>query len=423
MKINEKNYDIGFADYDELSSLQQNLLKDHVDYCRQYSPYYKRIKDKLVDLSSLPFTAKEDVEKYNDEFLAVDESKIVDIVMSSGTTGKATKIMYTEKDLERLAYNEKKSFIGCGITQADIVLLTCTIDRCFVAGLAYFSGLRSLGAATIRNGHGTMESHMHMIDIHAPTVIVGVPTFIRKLGDYLLANGVDIHGSSVTKIVCIGEPLRDRNMQLLKVASDIEKMWGAKVYSTYASSEIVTTFCECEAQYGGHLHPDLAMVEIIDENEEVLGAGEIGEVVVTPFAIEGMPLIRFKTGDVSFLINEACSCGRKSTRLGPIIGRKKQMLKIKGTTVYPQAIYSVLSEIDGVADYYIEVFKEDDLSDDVVIHIAVDSQGLELDNVVEKMQAQLRVKLKMIVDEPEELRKVVYTPKSRKPIRFLDRRN
>ena len=109
-------------------------------------------------------------------------------------------------------------------------------------------------------------------------------------------------------------------------------------------------------------------MEIVDENGAVLSAGTVGEVVVTPLSVEGMPLIRFKTGDISFLMDEPCACGRSSPRLGPILGRKKQMMKIRGTTLYPQAVYSALDEMDGVDDYYMVVTSRGDLSDEMTIY-------------------------------------------------------
>ncbi|MBI1811653.1 MAG: AMP-binding protein [Nitrospirae bacterium] len=320
---------IEFSGRDRISEVQEKLLREHLDYLINNSPYYRRTLKgmdiqniSLKNLHELPYTDKSEFGKYCDDFLAAPLSKIVDIVFSSGTTGKPSQIMYTENDLKRLAYNEEISFAGCGITADDIVLLTCTIDKCFVAGLAYFLGIRSLGAAAVRNGLNTTASHLEIIQRARPTVIVGVPSFILKLGKYIESKNIDPRDIGVKRLVCIGEPLRDKDMSLLRMGSHIEEMWGAKVFSTYASSETITTFCECRMQAGGHLHPDLAIVEIVDEKGRVLQAGETGEVVVTPFSIDGMPLLRFKTGDVSFIIDEPCGCGRFSHRLGPKLGRK-----------------------------------------------------------------------------------------------------
>jgi phenylacetate-CoA ligase len=216
--------------------------------------------------------------------------------------------------------------------------------------------------------------------------------------------------------------VRDRNLQLLKIGHDLQEIWHAAVFSTYASSEIVTTFCECAAQQGGHLHPDLAIVEIVDEGGTVLPPGAAGEVVVTPLSVEGMPLLRFRTGDVSFLIDEQCSCRRFSPRLGPILGRKNQMMKIRGTTLYPQAVFSALEEMDVVKDYYIVVTSRGDLADYMTIYAAVDEVSCTADVIRDKLEARLRVRPEVMIADEEVVRQQVFDPKSRKPVRLLDRR-
>ena len=362
--------------------------------------------------------------KNNEEFFATSIEKIVDIVLSSGTTGKPTKIVYTESDLKRLAYNEEKSFLGCGFRPKDVVLLTCTLDRCFVAGLAYFLGIRAVGATAIRNGLNSLENHAEVIRRMRPTAIVGVPSFIRKLGIFLAESKAIPRAPAISKLVCIGEPLRSEDLQFLKLGRDLEEIWGARAYSTYSSSEIVTTFCECSAQAGGHLHPDLAIVEIVDEEGNVLCPGETGQIVVTPMGIEGMPLLRFKTGDISFIIDTPCNCGRNSLRLGPILGRKNQMMKVRGTTIYPQAIYSALEAIKGIKEYYIAVTSENELSDTIEVYLALNNNcGCTPEVIENKLQDRLRVKPRVFISDEELIREQVYNPQFRKPIRFIDRRN
>ncbi len=423
--------DIAFLSSDETRKVQQKMLQEHLIHCSKNSPYYRKMLNKtgidyahitLEHLSELPFTEKTDIELYNDDFRAVSPAKIVDIVLSSGTTGRPIRMMYTEHDLQRLAYNEEKSFAGCGITEEDVVLLTCTIDRCFVAGLAYFLGIRSIGATAIRNGLTSLESHAEIISRMDPSVIVGVPTFLTKLGLHMKQNWADPGKTAVSKLVCIGEPLRDKDLQILKIGDDLQHTWQAKVFSTYASSEIVTAFCECPAQQGGHLHPDLAIIEIVDENNVLVSPGDTGEIVVTPLAVEGMPLIRFKTGDISFMIENPCGCGRLSPRLGPILGRKKQMMKIRGTTLYPPAVYSVLEEIDAIIDYYIVLTSESDLSDHMTIHAAVNETSCAANIIQDKLQARLRVKPEVIITAEETIMGQVFVPESRKPVRLIDRR-
>ncbi len=416
---------------DEIRKVQERLFRKHLEFLLANSPYYRRTLRgfdcgtaslELGNITSLPFTDKTLFSEFNDDFLAVPMSRIVDIVLSSGTTGNPARVMYTENDLQRLAYNEEISFLGCGLTPEDIVLLTCTIDRCFIAGLAYFSGARSLGAAVIRNGLSSLESHLDIIRRIRPTVLIGVPTLLLKLGRYLLSRDVDPREMGVSKLICIGEPVRDRALALLKVGESIEEIWGAKAYSTYASSETITSFCECSCRQGGHLHPELAIVEIVDEKGRVLPTGETGEVVVTPLHIEGMPLLRYRTGDVSFLLDDRCGCGRNSPRLGPILGRKNQMIKFLGTTIYPNAIYAVLDEITGITEYCVEVSSNYDLSDIVKVYVSGNDTMCSSGIISERLQARLRVRPEVVVASGEEIRKMIFPGNSRKINHFVDRR-
>jgi phenylacetate-CoA ligase len=324
--------------------------------------------------------------------------------------------------LLRLEYNEKKSFLCCGINDQDRVLLTCTLDRCFIAGLAYFLGVRSVGATALRNGLNSLESHVELLRELKPTAIVGVPSFLYRLGIYVQESSDYGVFDSVKKLMCIGEPIRNKKFILSELGLKLQAMWNAKLYSTYASSETITTFCECEEGRGGHLHPDLAIVEIVDDYGENLDAGEVGEVVVTPLGCAGMPLVRFKTGDISYLDESLCVCGRNALRLGPILGRKQQRLKIQGTTLYPQAIYSVLEGIPGISDYYLEVTEKETLSDEVKVFLSLSCDDLPKEKIEKILNAKLRVAVKVYIKSVPEKRSIVFSSESRKPQKFFDYR-
>jgi phenylacetate-CoA ligase len=427
----DQNRKLEFSARAEIRAVQEGLLRKHLNYLFGHSSYYRALftaksidpaKVTLDSLHTLPLTDKTALGQHNDEFLAVPRSAIVDMVLSSGTTGRPTTMMYTENDLRRLAYNEEISLESCGLTRDDIVLLTCTMDRCFIAGLAYFSGVRNLGAAAIRNGLSGFESHLEIIQRLKPTAIVGVPTFLLKLGQFLKSRGIDPHASGITRLICIGEPVRDRGLKFLRVGESLEAVWGARVYSTYASSETITSFCECTAQQGGHLHPDLAVVEIVNDAGETVSPGELGEVVVTPLGIEGMPLLRFKTGDMSFLIDEPCSCGRHSVRLGPIVGRKNHMIKFRGTTLYPNSIYAVLDSLPGISEYYVTATSDFDLSDVVKITVALRDSFCTAEMIADKLQAHLRVRPEVVIASEDDVKSQVYAGNARKLIRFVDKR-
>ena len=208
------------ASIQEIKAYQENELRKVLTYVTQNSPFYKNhfgqcnldiqaIKT-LEDLQTLPVTTKEDLQNNNDAFYCVPQSKIRDIATTSGTLGSPVYIGLTDNDLERLAYNEALSFSCAGISEGDRVQLMVTLDRQFMAGLAYFLGLRKLGAGVIRTGAGTPQMQWDAILKYKPTYLVTVPSFLIKLVEYATAHGIDYNNSGIKGAICIGEPLRGR---------------------------------------------------------------------------------------------------------------------------------------------------------------------------------------------------------------------
>ena len=416
-----------FLALDELQRRQTMLLREHLGYCKNQSPFYRKKLSKidfadfeLSDLKHLPITSKSDIAENNSAFFAVNGEDIADIVLTSGTTGKPCQVVYTKHDMQRLAYNEQTALSLSGLTSADRVLLTCTMDRCFVAGLAYWLGVEKIGATAIRNGLSSINSHIAVIEQLNPSAIIGVPSFLKKLGTVLVEQNILF--DSVKRLICIGEPLRGENLQVLPILEKLSEIWNVPVFSTYASSEIVTSFAECQFRCGGHLNHNLAILEIVDENDRLLPCGETGDVIITPLAVQGMPLVRFRTGDVSFMMDQKCECGRSSYRLGPILGRKKQMLKIKGTTLFPQTIFSTLEAMDGVGEYFIEVNENGDLSDEVTVYVELTDRDISAKVISERLRTIARVSLNVIEVGCEAAMAKIYASGSRKPIRFIDLR-
>ncbi len=410
---------------ERLNGIQTAFLRKHLAYCSEHSPYYRTHLPRrdwsgfsLKDLPSLPFTDKQDLAADPSKFQAVPWSEVSDVVFSSGTTGNPCRIVYSRSDMERLAYNEQCCFAAAGMTPEDRVLLTCTLDRCFVAGMAYYLGACRLGASAIRNGLNTMESHAEVIRSLAPTMVVGVPSFLRHLGAHLKEQGVPTE--SVRALICIGEPVHDMEFGFSELGKQLRALWNARVHSTYASSEIVTSFCDCTECRGGHLRADLAILEIVDDAGNPLPPGEVGEVVVTPLRTTGMPLIRFRTGDISFRTEEPCRCGRFTPRIGPILGRRAQMLKIRGTTLYPQALFRVLDASPEIIDYYL-VATGRGLSDHVEVFAALRNPGSPVDMIEERLMSHCRLRFPVREISASEARGKIFGV-SRKPVRFFDRR-
>ena len=425
---------IEFSNTKEINTLQEKKLKIALQYLQDNSSFYKRMFLKnnidihkiksIEDLQQIPFTEKKDLQLYNDQFLCVPKRKIVDFITTSGTLSDPVTFAMTENDLLRLAYNEKISFECAGAKKGDVFQLMTTMDKRFMAGLAYFLGIRKLGAGIIRVGNGIVEMQWDTIRRMKPNVAVVVPSFILKLIKYAEENGIDYQNSSIKKFVCIGENLREPDFSLNLLGQSIKEKWDVELYSTYASTEMATTFCECAYGCGGHHHPELIICELIDENGKVVPQGEIGELTITTLGVEGMPLLRFRTGDLARFHTEPCKCGRTTMRISPIIGRLNQMIKYKGTTLYPPAIFDVLDNVSYIENYIVEVTDNESGTDDVLVKIGL-REETELDvvkDLKDRFRARIRVAPEVEVCPTELIKKISMPEISRKPIKIIDKR-
>ena len=427
--------DIEYQSVEQIKAYQEDLLHQALAYLSAHSPYYQRMFDRygiriekikhIEDLVKIPFTEKKDLQLFNEEFLCCPKDKIIDYITTSGTLGDPVTFGCTEKDLQRLAYNEKKSFECAGVRPGNVVQLMTTLDKRFMAGLAYFLGLRELGAGVIRVGNGIPELQWDTIRRIRPDTIMCVPSFILKLIQYAEEHGIDYKNSSVRRIIGIGEGMRDQDFNLNLLGRKIKEKWDVQLFATYSSTEMGATFSECEYGLGGHMHPELIIVEIIGEDGLPVPDGKPGEIVVTTLGVEGMPLLRFRTGDIAAKIVDQCKCGRNSYRLTPLVGRKNNMIKLKGTTLYPPAINDVLDNTDFVENYVIEVRQSEAGTDDVVVKIGLKYEP-EFDVVKtlkDSFRSRIRVAPAIEIHPVEEIQKINYPAKSRKPIKFIDLRN
>lgn len=426
------NREVSFGNRAEIERFQQERLSKQLEYVHRHSPFYRdhfrgydlsTIKS-ISDLVSLPVTTKEELQQRNMDFLCVERDRIIDYITTSGTTGDPITFAVTENDLERLADNEYASFLCADGSPRDIYQLMLTLDRRFMAGLAYFLGLRKLGAGIIRVGPGNAVLQFDTIGRTNPTVLVALPSFLVKLTEFAEKNGIDLSQTSVRSAVCIGEPLRDNNFNLNKLGRRITEKWDIKLYSTYASTEMGAAFTECGEGRGCHLNPEMIVVEFLDDRNLPVREGEPGEVTITSLGVEGMPLIRFKTGDICLHHRATCGCGRNTLRLGPILGRKNQMIKYKGTTLFPPAIYEILNEIGGVENYIVEVSTNSIETDDILVTIGSHRPGRELEkSIKDHFRAKLRVAPAVRFLTPKEVSRMQFPEMSRKPVTFIDKRN
>lgn len=433
-KMIDSEKDIEFCTPEEIRSFQNERLREALAYLAAHSPFYRRMfHDKDIEIESisavedlvrLPFTEKKDLQLHNSEFLCVHPAKVVDYITTSGTLGDPVTFGCTDRDLERLAYNEKKSFECAGVGPGNIVQLMTTLDKRFMAGLAYFLGIRKLGASVIRVGNGMPELQWDTIKRLKPDTLMCVPSFILRLIDYAEQHGIDYRNSSVRRIIGIGEGLREQDFSLNLLGSRIREKWNVELFATYSSTEMGATFSECPHSCGGHVHPELIIVEIIGDDNLPVPDGEVGEVVITTLGVEGMPLLRFRTGDMSSKITDRCACGRYSYRLTPLVGRKNNMIKLKGTTIYPPAINDVLDNTPYVVNYVVVVRNSFAGTDEVVVKVGIAS-SLPFDvikDLKDRFRSRIRVAPIVEVLSPEDVNRINNPACNRKPIKFIDER-
>lgn len=420
---------------EEIRSFQEARLHEAIDYAYTNSAFYRELFDSckiipadirtIEDLRRLPVTTKQDLQLRNKDFLCVDSSQIVDYVTTSGTLGEPVVFALTENDLDRLGYNELSSFTMAGCGRDDIMQLMTTIDRRFMAGLAYWLGARALGMGVIRVGNGIPELQWNTINSIHPTVCMCVPSFLMKLIAFAEENGIDYRSCSLRKAICIGEALRQPDGNLTTLGSRIHEKWPElELYSTYASTEMQASFTECSCHCGNHVPADLIIVEFLDDEGNPVAEGESGEVTITTLGVEGMPLVRFRTGDICIHYDSPCACGRNSTRLSSVIGRKGQMIKFKGTTLYPPALFDILDNIPEVKSYVVEVYTNSLGTDQVQIKLASDNHSESfVKQIKDIFRSKVRVAPDVVFEAPEIIAKMQMPPMSRKVVKFFDLRH
>ncbi|MFQ5585671.1 MAG: phenylacetate--CoA ligase family protein [Thermodesulfobacteriota bacterium] len=433
--MHERGYKLATNPMDRgaVKRMQDELLRTTVSYVAERSEFYRerlggssiRPRDiqTVEDIENLPLTSKEDIQTNNWAFLCVDRSEVSEVVATTGTTGEPVFFAMTGGDLERLAENEMRSFIGMGIGKEDIVQIAVTLDNLFGAGLAYYSGLKKIGAGIIRIGPQHASRQLELLRTLGPTVIVAVPSFMLHLAEIAERSGMNLEGLRLGKALLIGEAVRNRELGLNNIGTRVEATWGIEGYSTYGITEAAVAFTECTYHRGLHSHPDFAYVEVIDEEGKTLGEGEVGELVITTFKVEGMPLLRYRTGDITFMVDEECPCGATTQRIGPILGRKAQKLKVKGTTVYPEAIKNALCDIKDVVNYQIVAYTGNEGGDRIVLKIGSENRAPSfLEEIRLSVRSVARVAPEIEVLTPKEIECLVLAGERRKKMTFVDKR-
>ena len=425
---------IEFQPAPTIKRFQEQKLAEALAYVADHSPFYRQMFKEhridigkiryLEDLQHIPFTDKNDLQNRNEDFLCVPRHKIIDYITTSGTLGDPVTFAMTDSDLDRLAYNEQISFQCAGIEAGNVFQLMTTIDKRFMAGLAYFMGARKLGAGIVRVGNGIPELQWDTIRRIKPDAIIVVPSFILQIIKYAEEHGVDYRQSSVKKAICVGENVRQQDFSLNLLGQSIRDKWDIEIYSTYASTEMATSFTECRYGCGGHHHPELMICELIDDTGQPVREGEYGELTITTLNVEAMPLLRFRTGDIARFHTEPCRCGRTTMRISPIMGRLNHLVKYKGTTLYPPAVFDVLDDASYIENYVMIVSSNEFGNDHITIKIGLSATpAFDVIKVLkDHFRARIRVAPEIEICTVDDIKKICHSEINRKPIKFIDNR-
>lgn len=390
----------------EIEAIQLERLQETVKRVyEKVEPYRKKMDDKgvkpediksLKDLQKLPFVTKQDMrDNYPFGLFAVPKEELVRIHASSGTTGKPTVVGYTQKDLEMWTECVSRIAAMGGAGKEDVAQI-CFGYGMFTGALGLHFGLENMGAAIVPSSTGNTEKQLMYMKDFETTLLVATPSYALRIAEVAKQMGIDPKKDLKVKTALVGSELLTEAMR-----AEMHKMWGddVTVTSNYGMSELMGPGVsgECEELCGMHINEDYFIPEIIDpKTGEVLPPGEKGELVVTCIYKEALPLIRYRTKDITRLIYEPCKCGRTTVRMENLDGRTDDMLKIRGVNVFPSQIEEVLLGIEEIGPHYEIVVSRKDHSDILLIRVelleAVDSYR-QLEELEKKIRHKIRIVL------------------------------
>lgn len=391
---------------DEIEAIQLQRLQETVNRVYEKVPYYRAKMDEagvkpkdiktLKDVQYLPFVTKQDMrDTYPFGLFAVPKDELVRIHASSGTTGKPTVVGYTENDLK--VWTECVSRIAAmgGATSKDVAQI-CFGYGMFTGALGLHYGLENIGAAIVPSSSGNTEKQVMYMKDFGTTLLVATPSYALRIAEVAMSIGIDPKKDLNVKIGLLGSELLTEAMR-----TEMHKLWGDEILvtSNYGMSELMGPGVsgECEYMCGMHINEDFFLPEIIDpKTGKVLPPGEKGELVITCIKKEGIPLIRYRTKDVTRLIYEPCKCGRTTVRMENLDGRTDDMLKIRGVNVFPSQIEEVILGIEEIGPHYEIILERENHADYMTIRVellkATDSYR-ELEDIQKKIKNRLRVVL------------------------------
>jgi phenylacetate-CoA ligase len=389
---------------EDLKEIQEKKLRALVNNVYNYSPFYKRKFKELglhpsdirglEDLPKLPFTKKQDLrDNYPFGMFAVPISQIVRFHASSGTTGKPTLVGYTENDIRMWVESLCRGLVSCGVTHEDIVQIAYGYGL-FTGGLGFHYAVEKIGATALPISTGNTAKQIELMKDLGVTVIACTPSYMLYMAEYAEKMGTSIRETSLRIGIFGAEPWSEETRKR------IEEKTGITAYDVYGTSELSgPLFTECTERNGLHIWADHFLVEVIDpKTGENVGEGEKGELVVTTLSKEAMPLIRWRTGDITILETEKCNCGRTHPRIMRILGRSDDMLIVRGVNVFPSQIEHVLMQIPELGEHYMIILDRVENLDVMTIQVELNQKvSIEKPGEILNLKRKVEERLKSVL--------------------------
>lgn len=368
------------ASREEMTKLQSQRLVELVKYVYDNVEFYRKKMDKagvkpsdikdVSDIVKLPFTTKDDLrDNYPFGLFAVPHGEIVRIHASSGTTGKATVVGYTQADLDVWAECVARCFSMAGVGRDDIVQVAYGYGL-FTGGLGAHAGVEKIGSMVVPMSTGNSKKLTTMMVDFGATAIACTPSYLLHISEVLAEEGL-IDKIKLKAAICGAEPWTE------KMRKEIESRLNIKAYDIYGLSEVMGpgVACDCEYHAGLHVNEDHFLPEIIDSATLTpVADGETGELVFTTLTKQGLPLIRYRTKDLTSITHEKCECGRTNARISRFKGRSDDMLIIRGVNVFPSQVEAALVDVDEVTPHYMMIVDRVNNLDTLEIQVEIDSK-------------------------------------------------
>src|SRR6266852_1066319 len=390
---------------DELETLQLHRLKQTIARAyAQVPPFHRKLDaagvrpddlKTLADIARVPFTVKADLrDNFPFGLFAVPREELLRLHASSGTTGKPTVVGYTRADLDLWSDLMARSLASMGANPGDI-LHNAYGYGLFTGGLGFHYGAERLGLTTVPVSGGATERQVMLMQDFGARILGATPSYALNIAEVAAGLGVDLRKLSL-RFGCFGaEPWSEA------MRRDLEAKFGIKAQDTYGLSEIIGpgVASEChQAQSGLHIWEDHFLCEVIDpDTTQVLPLGECGELVLTTLTKEALPMLRYRTRDITRLIEEPCACGRSHRRMMRMMGRSDDLLIIRGVNVYPSQVEAFLVGFPGLAPYYQIVLTRDGPMDAMTLEVELAAPALSDEPFVAKLAADVRNHIKSMV--------------------------